>query len=333
MHIEKAKATQVVGFILHDLRSCENHTNEKIDSSRTNLNYNLVNGDPLENYRKRMDQVYMRKSKSANTLAMLSTTLPKDFPPELSREFFEECHKFYASKFGADNIISAAVHMDETTPHMHTKFIPVYYNEKRERDTVSFDKVVTRSVYRTIHKELQEHLIEHFNFHVAILTGATAGGNKTIQELKSDELEKEQAEIFLQMCENRKIIKEQEKTIALQEKKIEKLDEAIEHNREVIHKQEEKYNTLKKMFQELVDAIKPLERLKGMLELVRERAYEFRSALNKIDMRYDVSENEEKALRSFWNVIEGKSDVDKAIEYAERFERHKGHSKDDDLER
>lgn len=331
MHIEKAKATQVVGFILHDLRTCENHTNEKIDPSRSNLNYNLVNGDPLENYRKRMEQVHMRKSKSANTLAMFSTTLPKDFPIERSKEFFEQCHEFYAKKFGSDNIISAAVHMDETTPHMHTKFIPVYYNEKKGKDTVSYDKVVTRSVYRTIHKDLQEHLTKHFDFHVSILTGATANGNKTIQELKNEELEHELAETFFKICKNKDIIKEQEKTIILQEKKISQLSEAIEHNREVIHKQEKKYNALKKMIQELIDAIKPLERLKGMLELVRERAYEFRSALNKIDMRYDVSENEEKALRSFWNVIEGKSDVDKAIEYAERFERTR--SKDDDFER
>lgn len=41
------------------------------------------------------------------------------------RQFFTDYAKFFAEKYGEENIVSAVVHMDETTPHMHLNFIPI----------------------------------------------------------------------------------------------------------------------------------------------------------------------------------------------------------------
>ncbi len=41
------------------------------------------------------------------------------------RQFFTDYAKFFADKYGVENIVSAVVHMDETTPHMHLNFIPI----------------------------------------------------------------------------------------------------------------------------------------------------------------------------------------------------------------
>ena len=39
--------------------------------------------------------------------------------------FFRDCTKFFAERYGRRNIISAVVHNDETTPHLHLNLIPI----------------------------------------------------------------------------------------------------------------------------------------------------------------------------------------------------------------
>ena len=44
-----------------------------------------------------------------------------------TRRYFEECFKFISEYkgIGKENILSAVVHLDEETPHMHLVYIPV----------------------------------------------------------------------------------------------------------------------------------------------------------------------------------------------------------------
>ena len=39
--------------------------------------------------------------------------------------FFYECTRYFAEKYGEENIISAVVHNDETTPHLHLNLMPI----------------------------------------------------------------------------------------------------------------------------------------------------------------------------------------------------------------
>ena len=39
--------------------------------------------------------------------------------------FFSDCYKFFAERYGEENIIAAVVHLDETTPHMHLNLMPI----------------------------------------------------------------------------------------------------------------------------------------------------------------------------------------------------------------
>ena len=41
------------------------------------------------------------------------------------QQFFVDCTRFFAERYGEDNVISAIVHMDETTPHLHLNLIPI----------------------------------------------------------------------------------------------------------------------------------------------------------------------------------------------------------------
>jgi len=41
------------------------------------------------------------------------------------KQFFQDSYEYLKNRYGEDNVISATVHLDETTPHMHFNFVPV----------------------------------------------------------------------------------------------------------------------------------------------------------------------------------------------------------------
>lgn len=182
--LRKAVRLQVHGLTDHDKRVGENHTNEQIDPNRSHLNYNLVLGDAWENYVTRLNEVYCLNRKDVNTLAMVSVTLPKEVRPEDQERFFEGVKIYFEDCFGKDNLISAMVHLDEKTPHIHIKAIPVYWNEKYQRNQVSYDQVCPRSFYKTLHSKLEQYMDKVLGYKSGILNDATREGNKSIEELK-----------------------------------------------------------------------------------------------------------------------------------------------------
>ena len=120
-------------------------------------------------------------------------TAPKDLPQEEHRKFFEESYKFLNSRYGKENVVSAYVHMDETTPHMHYAFIPVKHGFKENKKNpdisteyykVSAKEVLTRYELKKFHPDLQRHLEMALGHEVRILNDATKEGNRSIQELK-----------------------------------------------------------------------------------------------------------------------------------------------------
>lgn len=62
----------------------------------------------------------------------------KGLRPWEQRDFFRDCVQFFEDKYGTKNMISAVVHMDETTPHLHLNFVPV--NDGRLSSKSLFDR-------------------------------------------------------------------------------------------------------------------------------------------------------------------------------------------------
>lgn len=168
--------------------------NQQIDSSRTHLNYNLApEHDQLDFIQSRLKEVSVLKRKDVNVMCSWVVTAPKELPPEHNREFFERTYEFLRNRYSPDekNIISAYVHMDEVTPHMHFAFIPIVHDQKKDIDKVSAKEVINRLDLKTFHKDFQEDMdcfVEdhNYSFECNVLNGATAGGNKAIEEYKAD---------------------------------------------------------------------------------------------------------------------------------------------------
>lgn len=189
-----------------------NHSNETIDNELTHLNYWYKKGTPLDihNTINENNYYYMNRANS-NPIVEVVVTMPKDVKEEDEQKFFQSVYDFYCNDFGEKNVINAVVHKDEITPHMHLDFIPVVeldrntmssqmkkLVEEREKVTkrpitakVSSKEVVTLEYLRMMHPRLSDWVEKDLGYRTEILNGATAGGNRTVLQLKNEFYERE----------------------------------------------------------------------------------------------------------------------------------------------
>lgn len=210
MHYEKFKGKENVRRILeHSDRGQEGvpehgHGNEKIDPKKTCLNYDLKDRNGMtatEYYRSKIDEISGEMKargrtlrKDAVTLCSWVVTVPKDIPEEKQGEFFQGCFDFFSARYGSDSIVTAAVHLDETTPHMHLQFMPIVTDKDGSRRLCAKDLENRRSL-SSVHRDLEKELTTKLGNRITLLNGATEGGNKTVQELKAETLAQKNAEL------------------------------------------------------------------------------------------------------------------------------------------
>lgn len=136
VRVQKMGAGSVKGIEIHDRREKEgiSHTNKDIDWERTRLNYNL-HPDQNSNFQRaikeRISKLNLKRAvrKDAVVMGQVLVTSEHKFFEEMTRErqeqFFRDSYNFLADRYGKENVISATVHLDERTPHMHFNFVPV----------------------------------------------------------------------------------------------------------------------------------------------------------------------------------------------------------------
>lgn len=227
------------GLSIHLDRKTENHSNENIDNERTHLNYDLCEkeGDTLSRLDERLSEVYCMKREDVKVGCEWIVTLPEKLhnePVERQRRFFEETYEFLADRYGGkQNVISANVHNDETTPHMHFDFIPVVWDEKKEREKVSAKEVLTRSELKKFHTDLDKRLKERIPeiYQEGILNDKTIG-IENIHSLKkySAEIEQQKKE----MAADLKKFKDPQKVFDRIERNAEKKSVGVWNKKEVV---------------------------------------------------------------------------------------------------
>lgn len=190
-HVQKYTKGHVQGLSIHWDRKTKNHSNQDIDNERSHLNYDLCEkeGDTLSRMNQRLSEVHALKRKDLKVCADWVVTLPenlKGISKKEQREFFEKTYEFLVNRYGGEkNVLSANVHMDETTPHMHFAFMPVVWDEKKQREKVSAKEVLTRKELKTFHQDLDTFLkqeIPHI-YKEGILNDKTIGVD-TVKDLK-----------------------------------------------------------------------------------------------------------------------------------------------------
>ena len=153
---EKLTRAEINGKGTHNDRKAKNHSNKDIDPSRTHLNYYIKKNELT--YTKEFDK-YMKENNlqghlRSNSIIMCQMIFTSDqaffdkIGKKETKRYFDECYKFVCNykNLGERNIISAAVHLDETTPHMHLVFIPVIHTKDEQGNAI--DKICARDFWR-----------------------------------------------------------------------------------------------------------------------------------------------------------------------------------------
>ena len=108
-------------------------SNPQIDFTRTKNNYNIIKRQRsyTQFINDKIEALDLPTKVRKDAVLMCSFVVGSDreffgrLSPQEQQQFFVDCTRFFTERYGEDNIISAVVHMDETTPHLHLNLIPV----------------------------------------------------------------------------------------------------------------------------------------------------------------------------------------------------------------
>ena len=161
-HGMKSKAGDIKNIEKHIERKNKDYKNKDIDKSKTHLNYDLhyeryqsykyrINERIKEEYTGtraiRKDAIFM-----VNFVISSDQEFFKNLSEERQREYFKISYDYLKDYFGEKNVVSAKVHLDETTPHMHFTAIPLIDGKLNAK------KLMNRNFLRKIQDEFPKIL-------------------------------------------------------------------------------------------------------------------------------------------------------------------------------
>ena len=133
LRFAKYKGPEISNIEAHNERTKEKYaSNPDVDTSRSKDNFHII--QPTDKYRAMSEALIKQyecpraRSDSVRIVETLITASPEFFKGKKKSEirgFFEHAVDFLKQELGEDRLISAVVHMDEKTPHMHVSFVPI----------------------------------------------------------------------------------------------------------------------------------------------------------------------------------------------------------------
>ena len=188
-HFGKYKSGNVFGLQKHNQRENENYSNMDIDKARTPLNYDLVNQEDI-NYLKRVKTIIEANRRSERAIRKDATVYCEciissdgaffeNLTDDKQKEFFKSSLDYLKNRIGEEFIVSANVHLDETTPHMHVGFVPIIEN------SLSAKKLIDRKFLREVQDQLPAYL-KNICFDIQRGIEGSKRKHKDIKEFKKE---------------------------------------------------------------------------------------------------------------------------------------------------
>ncbi|MHA2920852.1 MobV family relaxase [Bacillus cereus] len=166
--MQKFKMRDVKGIQIHNQREKESHTNHDIESERTHLNYDLHNDGHIDYLKTVKDKIEQNVEtnrairKDAVVMCEFVVTSDKEFfdvldmiDPAQQKVFFKKAYSFLKDRYGEHNIVHAAIHLDEKTPHMHVGMVPVTGENK-----LSAKQIFNRKELVSLQDDFHAHMVE-----------------------------------------------------------------------------------------------------------------------------------------------------------------------------
>ena len=270
------KIKNLNGIYRHIERKNTHYSNKNINKKNGIKNYSLK--APKTTYEKLFNTIrkqYDLKGqikKVSNVACEYIITSDKEYFDKIgvdkTKKFFQTAYSFVCNykELGEQYILSAKVHMDEKTPHMHIVFIPVIHTKDKKGNAI--DKIACSSFWKgkDSYKYLQDNFHKYMQKAGFDLERGKNKGNEhlSIEQLKSlsnyekikEEIEKtpvketNSTSLVLIVTENKKLVKHCNKLREYVISSANVFDKCTEYEKEI--------NKLKKENSKLKDKIKEI---------------------------------------------------------------------------
>lgn len=161
----------LAGIYRHNERKNTNYSNKNINKEYSKLNYSIK--APYSTYEKIFRDTKEKYNlqgmikKVSNVMCEFIITSDKEFfkaiGEEETKRYFETAYKFVANynNLGEAFIVSAKVHNDESTPHMHIVFIPVVH--KKDKNGKEIRKIACSEYWKgkDSYRKLQDNFYSY----------------------------------------------------------------------------------------------------------------------------------------------------------------------------
>ena len=283
------KKDNLAGLYKHNERKNTNYSNKDINKNKSIKNYsikkcNTTYSNAIKLLQKE-NNLKGRIIKTTNVVCEFIITSDRKFFERIGEEetkrYFQTAYDFVANykELGEKYILSANIHMDESTPHLHLVFIPVVHTKDKKGNKI--EKIACSEYWRgkDSYKKLQD------NFYKCIKDkgfNLERGNSRKIEHLSTEKLKQ------ITNYENIKyeLIQEDIQPIDTKNKLL-----IIQQNKDLI-----KYtNKLKVQLSKSYSAINEVEQLKKENSNLREKNEELKrenyKLKNYIEKTFEVVKN------------------------------------------
>ena len=316
---QKYKRENLKGVFRHNERKNENYSNKNIDKEKSHLNYSLK--DPRYSYEKEFERIrkeYNLKGQIktvSNIACEYIITSDNEFFNRIgekeTRRFFETAYKFVCEykNLGEQYILSAKIHNDEDTPHLHLVFLPVVHTKDKKGNAI--DKLACsefwkeKDSYRQLQNAFYEYMVSHnFELERGLPKEETNRTHLSIEEYKKvtnyDKTKEILKDITLELPEvpsiedfNRVVFKRNEK---IQKEIIEPKDKLIEklysENKRLHGEIERQVNVIDEAEKYQKERDKILEDNENLHNKVYQMEHNYKVKSNSLDFRYNNRKEE-----------------------------------------
>ena len=299
----------VKGIQIHDQREKEfSHTNPDIDFSKSDLNEDLYNSKNInynQEIKNKIKELNLTRAVRKDAIVMCQSliTSDKSFFDKLSSQeqtqFFKDSFEFIKETYGEKNIMSANVHYDEKTPHMHVNFVPIT-NDGRLCAKDLFKRVDLIKLHDNFSKHCKEHGYD-------LERGESKGDLKKHLSVEDFKIKTKQVELEKSKIEFNKADNE----LSIKSKRLKKLTTNISSLEQTSVKksfigskvtlQEDDYNKIIGLAEKGVLNQNSLNELKGVTTSLERDNLRYHERYKETSNKYDKLKKEHKKLNN--NVV------------------------------
>ena len=258
------KKDNLAGLYKHNERKNTNYSNKDINKNNFMLNYSLKQcNTTYSNAIKILQQENNLKGriiKTTNVACEFIITSDKNFFEKIGSEetkrYFQTAYNFVSGykNLGEKYILSAKVHMDETTPHMHLVFVPVVQTKDKAGNKI--EKIACSEYWKgkDSYKQLQDNFYKYVSENGFDLE---RGKSRKIEHLSTEKLKQ------ITNYDNIKYELSHEKVQEIDTKNV---DMILKQNNELVNYT----NTLKEHLSKSYCAINKLDKIKQENETLKQ---------------------------------------------------------------